>query len=132
MTATSEPANVHRVERLEIIDMAQPTETREFPRGRFDVFQVGGQAVGRATYQPGWRWSEHVGDSSGASLCQVEHLGLVISGRAAVRMADGTEQVMGPGDVFAIPPGHDSWVIGDEPYISVHLTGADTYADGER
>jgi len=119
------------MERLEIIDMAQSMETREFPRGRFDLFRVGGQVIGRASYQPGWRWSEHVGPSIGAVLCEVEHLGVVISGRAVVRMADGTEEVMGPGQLFAVPPGHDSWVLGDEPYVSLHLIGAEDYARGE-
>ena len=111
--------------------MAQSMETRAFTRGRFDLFRVGGQVIGRASYQPGWRWSEHVGPSIGAVLCEVEHLGVVISGRAVVRMADGTEEVMGPGQLFAVPPGHDSWVLGDEPYVSLHLIGAEDYARGE-
>jgi quercetin dioxygenase-like cupin family protein len=70
--------------------------------------------IGRARYEPGWRWSEHVGPITGTDLCDVEHLGMVVSGRAGVRMTDGTEFVMEPGDVFAIPAGHDSWVVGDE------------------
>jgi quercetin dioxygenase-like cupin family protein len=72
-----------------------------------------------------------VGAATGATLCDVEHLGMVVSGRAAVRMADGEEFVMEPGDLFAIPGGHDSWVVGDEPYVSVHLQGAAAYAASE-
>jgi hypothetical protein len=72
-----------------------------------------------------------VGAATGATLCDVEHLGMVVSGRAAVRMADGEEFVMGPGDLFAIPGGHDSWVVGAEPYVSVHLQGAAAYAAAE-
>jgi hypothetical protein len=113
---------------LEIRRFDQPTETRTFERGAFELLTVGGMSIGRASYEPGWRWSEHVGPLVGAELCEVEHVGMVISGRAAVRMADGRELVMGPGDVFAIPPGHDSWVVGDEPYVSLHLLGASGYA----
>ncbi len=86
--------------------------------------------IGRARYEPGWVWSTHVGAALGQSLCPVEHIGMVVSGRAAVRMQDGEEFVMEPGDVFAIPPGHDSWVVGDQPYVSVHLMGAAGYAAG--
>jgi len=106
----------------------EPDEVREFPRGRFELVNVGGMTIGRATYEPGWKWSEHVGDSP-ADRCQVEHLGLVVSGRAAV-VGEGYDEVMGPGDIFAVPPGHDSWVVGDEPYVSLHFMGADEYASG--
>jgi quercetin dioxygenase-like cupin family protein len=105
-----------------------PDEVREFENGRFELVKVGGMTIGRATYEPGWRWSEHVGPSAGTDSCQVEHVGMVVSGRAAVRMDDGTERVMEPGDLFHVPPGHDSWVVGDEPYVSLHFLGADEYA----
>jgi hypothetical protein len=104
----------------------EPDEVREFAHGRFELVHVGGMTLGRATYQPGWRWSEHVG-AGPQDRCQVEHVGVVLSGRAAVA-GDGYEDVMGPGDVFAVPPGHDSWVVGDEPYVSLHVLGADRYA----
>jgi hypothetical protein len=84
--------------------------------------------LGRATYEPGWKWSTDIGAEMGEDLCQVEHVGLVLSGRAAVKMADGTERVMGAGDFFWIPPGHDSWVVGDEAYVSLHFMGSDEYA----
>ena len=99
---------------------------RRFERGSFELVSIGGMTVGRATYEPGWRWSEHVG-SGPDDRCQVEHVGLVVSGRAAVLMDDGTEFVMGPGDLFHVPPGHDSWVVGDEPYVSLHFLGAEAY-----
>ncbi len=104
----------------------EPDEVREFPLGRFELIRIGGMTLGRATYEPGWRWSEHVGEHPD-DRCQVEHLGIVISGRAAVSGPE-YEGVMGPGDVFAVPPDHDSWVVGDEPYVSLHFLGADTYA----
>jgi quercetin dioxygenase-like cupin family protein len=105
-----------------------PTETREFERGRFELVELGGVTIGRATYEPGWRWSEHVGPTAETESCEVEHVGLVVSGRAAVLMDDGTELVLEPGDLFHVPPGHDSWVVGDEPYVSLHFVGADSYA----
>jgi quercetin dioxygenase-like cupin family protein len=112
-----------RIERLD-----SPAETRTFEKGRFELIEVGDMTIGRATYDPGWRWSEHVGPTAGTESCQVEHIGLVLSGQAAVRMDDGTERVLRPGDLFHVPPGHDSWVVGDEPYVSIHFLGADQYA----
>jgi hypothetical protein len=117
--------------KLAIKRFDRPDELREFPLRSFELVALGGATLGRASYEPGWRWSEHVGAATGATLCDVEHLGMVVSGRAAVRMADGEEFVMEPGDLFAIPGGHDSWVVGDEPYVSVHLQGAATYAASE-
>jgi quercetin dioxygenase-like cupin family protein len=117
---------------LEIRRFDAPDERRTFDNGIFELVSAGGATIGRASYEPGWRWSEHVGPSVGTNLCEVEHLGVVLSGRAAVRMADGTEFVMSPGDVFAIPPGHDSWVVGDDPYVSLHLLGASAYGAGVR
>jgi quercetin dioxygenase-like cupin family protein len=114
-----------RIERFE-----SPTEERTFEKGRFELIEIGGVTVGRATYEPGWKWSEHVGPTAGTDSCQVEHVGLVVSGQAAVRMDDGTETVMKAGDVFYVPPGHDSWVVGDEAYVSLHFLGAEVYASG--
>ena len=113
---------------LTLVNLDSPTETRAFARGRFDIYRVGPMTLGRATYEPGWKWSADVGVGSGESMCQVEHVGLVLSGRAAVLMEDGTERVLGPGDFFYVPPGHDSWVIGDEAYVSLHFMGSESYA----
>ena len=113
---------------LELINFDSPTEVRNFEKGRFEVYEVGPTTLGRATYEPGWRWSEHVGAATGEPLCQVEHVGLVLKGAAVAKMADGTEEVMRAGDFFYVPPGHDSWVVGDEPYVSLHLLGAGKYA----
>ena len=105
-----------------------PDEVRTFPRGRFEIVTLGGMTIGRATYEPGWRWSVHVGAAAGDASCMVEHVGLVVSGCVAVGMDDGTVHEMRAGDLFYIPPGHDSWVVGDEPYVSLHFLGADDYA----
>jgi quercetin dioxygenase-like cupin family protein len=105
-----------------------PDEIRTFERGKFELVQIGGMTIGRATYEPGWKWSEHVGKRLNKPSCDVEHVGIVISGRATAAMDDGRVIEMRAGDVFYIPPGHDSWVIGDEPYVSLHLMGAGDYA----
>jgi len=108
-----------------------PDEVRVFPKGRFELVRIGGMTIGRATYQPGWKWSEDVGASMAQLRCDVEHVGLVVSGCATAAMDDGTIHEMRAGDLFHIPPGppgHDSWVVGDEPYVSLHFMGADVYA----
>jgi quercetin dioxygenase-like cupin family protein len=107
---------------------ASPDERRVFPLGTFETVRLGGMTLGRATYEPGWRWSEHVAAEAGTPLCEVAHLGLVIRGRAQARMRDGEEHELAPGTLFEIPPGHDSWVVGDEPYESIHFLGAESYA----
>lgn len=114
--------------RLEIVPPATAGEVRSFPYGRFEVVRLADRVFGRAVYEPGWRWSEHVGPSEGKAWCAVAHVGVVVAGRAAVRMKDGAEVEMSAGDWFSIPPEHDSWVLGDEEYVSLHLLGAETYA----
>jgi quercetin dioxygenase-like cupin family protein len=106
----------------------QPDEIREFERGKFELVRIGGLTIGRATYQPGWKWSEHVSPLAGTPFCEVEHVGLVISGKAVAAMIGGEVSELTPGDLFYIPPAsHDSWVVGDEPYVSLHFLGADNY-----
>jgi hypothetical protein len=106
-----------------------PDETRVFEKGRFELVTLGGMTIGRASYEPGWKWSEHVGKATGATHCRVEHVGLVVSGCATAAMADGRVIEMRAGDLFYIPSDpHDSWVVGDEPYVSLHFMGASTYA----
>jgi quercetin dioxygenase-like cupin family protein len=96
----------------------EPDELREMTLGRFELISLGGRTIGRATYQPGWKWSEHV-----------EHVGLVISGTATAAFADGRVVELRAGEAFYIPPiPHDSWVVGDEPYVSLHLVNAEHYA----
>jgi quercetin dioxygenase-like cupin family protein len=108
-----------------------PDEVREWELGRFEVVHIGGMTIGRATYKPGWRWSTHVGPSSELARCPVEHLGLVLSGTATAAFDDGSVVELRAGDIFYIPPTpHDSWVIGDQPYVSLHLLGAERYATG--
>ncbi|MBV8154036.1 MAG: cupin domain-containing protein [Candidatus Eremiobacteraeota bacterium] len=105
-----------------------PDEVRTFDKGKFELVHVGGMTIGRATYEPGWKWSEDVGRAMGQTLCDVEHVGIVISGCATAAMRDGRVIEMKAGDLFYISPGHDSWVVGDQPYVSLHLLGAGQYA----
>jgi quercetin dioxygenase-like cupin family protein len=105
-----------------------PDEVRTFPKGKFELIHINGMTIGRATYEPGSKWSEHVGRATGAKSCSVEHVGMVVSGRATAAMDDGRVIEMKPGDIFYIAPGHDSWVVGGQPYVSLHLIGAADYA----
>jgi quercetin dioxygenase-like cupin family protein len=104
-------------------------EVRVLEKGRFEIVHIGGMTIGRATYEPGWKWSEHVGPTVGATRCTVEHVGLVVSGTATAAFADGRVIELRAGELFHIPAEpHDSWVVGDEPYVSLHFLGADKYA----
>jgi len=106
-----------------------PDETRVMPKGQFEIVRLGGVTIGRATYEPGWKWSEHVGPTVGATRCTVEHVGLVVSGTATAALEDGRVFELRAGELFYIPPiPHDSWVVGNEPYVSLHFLGADHYA----
>jgi len=114
--------------RIEIKRFDAADEVRTFEKGRLELVTVAGRTFGRASYEPGWKWSEHVGPSAGTKSCEVEHVVLVLSGRCAVRMDDGSERTLEPGDLAYIPPGHDSWVVGNERYVSLHFLGAADYA----
>lgn len=107
-----------------------PDETRPIPdnKGQVEIVNIAGGVVGRATFQPGWKWSEHVKPIAGTDSCQSAHLGYVVSGRTGVRMDDGFEMEFGPGDVVSIPAGHDGWTVGDEPCVILDFAGMANYA----
>jgi quercetin dioxygenase-like cupin family protein len=105
-----------------------PDETRTFERGQLDQLEIGGGRVGRLTLQPGWRWSEHVKPLAKTDFCEAPHFQYHVSGTLRVRMTDGTEFDAVPGDVTALPSGHDAWVVGDEPAVIVDWFGASNYA----
>jgi len=106
-----------------------PDETRVLAKGRFEIVTLGGVTIGRATYEPGWKWSVHVGPSVGATRCAVEHVGLVLAGTATAAFDDGRVIELKAGELFYIPPvPHDSWVVGEELYVSLHFLGAEKYA----
>jgi hypothetical protein len=109
----------------------EPDECRLFEKGKFELVRIGGLTLGRATYEPGWKWSLHVGPGLGQERCNVEHVGIVLSGCATAALENGEVIEMKAGDIFYIPPGppgHDSWVVGNEPYVSLHLLGTEHYA----
>jgi quercetin dioxygenase-like cupin family protein len=106
----------------------QPDETRPIEKGTVEVIRLDAATMMRTTFQPGWRWSECVKPLVGGESCQVNHVGYCVSGRLHVRMANGEEMDIGAGDASHIPPGHDAWVVGEEPYVGVDFSGAEEYA----
>jgi len=108
-------------------NLEEPDQTIELPLFTAKIVEVGDFTVGYVVYQPGWRWSTHVRPSVGGEWCQARHVGVVLSGRVAVLLQDGTALRFGPNDVFDIPPGHDAWVVGDEPFVQLEWTGLHTF-----
>jgi hypothetical protein len=109
-------------------DLSSPDETRAFERGLLELVEIGGGIVGRLTLEPGWRWSEHVKPIAGTELCEAPHFQYHLSGVLHVLMADGTEFDAHPGEVTALPSGHDAWVVGDQSVVVVDWHGASNYA----
>ncbi len=99
-----------------------PDEQHKPGRGIVDVVKLGEITLRRLTLQPGWRWSEDVKPTAKTDACQIPHLNVHISGRLGVKMVGGAEREYGPGDVSLIPPGHDAWVVGDEPAVIIEQT----------
>lgn len=107
----------------------QPDETRAFvDKGRLEVLTFGGGVVGRAVLEPGFRWSQHVKPIAGTERCEASHLTLIVSGRLHVVMENGEELDLQAGDVAFIPPGHDSWVVGNEPCVALDFKAAEDFA----
>ena len=101
-----------------------PDETKLTPKAKLQLVTVGGFSVGLRTLDPGWRWSVHMQQVAKTASCQVRHIGYVVSGRMGFLMDDGTEMEVGPGDVFDVHPGHDTWTVGDAPAVFVDMIGA--------
>ena len=120
-------------EGLQHKSLDRPDETRTFENGRAEVVTLGDFTAWRLVLEPGWRWSENVKPIAGTDSCQVLHTGYHVSGRLHVRMDDGTEKEVVPGVAYVIPPGHDAWVVGDEPVVSVDMSRvtAEQYAKPE-
>jgi quercetin dioxygenase-like cupin family protein len=108
-----------------------PDQLKLLGGGRFEIVKLNQLVVGRVTLPPGWRWSKAVGPIIHKKSCQAHHLEYIVSGRMQVRLDDGTELDLGPGDVAVIPPGHDNWVVGDEPCVLVDFAGMKEYASKE-
>jgi class 3 adenylate cyclase len=109
-------------------NLSRPDETREFPGIVVEQVDLGDITVGRIVLQPGWRWYTHVRPHVGGEWCEARHVGVVLSGRFAIAMRDGTNLEFGPDDVFEIPPGHDGWTVGDEPSVQIEWSGLRAFA----
>ncbi len=113
-------------------NLSTPDHKYSLEHGEMHVVTVAGVTIARAEFRPGWRWSTDVKPSTGTESCQAAHTGLVLSGRFAVRMDDGTEAEFGPGDAHVVSPGHDAWVIGDEPCVLIDVAGPQVELTGSR
>jgi uncharacterized cupin superfamily protein len=105
-----------------------PDEVRKFTNGKIELANLGDSTIGRFTLEPGWKWSQDVKQIVNTNSCRLTHTQYIISGRLRVRMDDGTEQESGPGEAMYVPPGHDAWVVGNEPVVAVDFTGMKEYA----
>ena len=130
------PHNYALMPRIQTRSLDDPDETINYPHGQNRVVRLGELVVGRDVHQPGWHWAEHVSPIVGTEWCQFTHRGIVERGQMGLRMDDGEELVIGPNTVFDIPPGHDGWVAGDEPLITLDWAGVEGWAsppvEGER
>ena len=110
-------------------NFSSPDETRQFQaKGKMQVVAFGDSTIGRGTFEPGWKWSEHVKPIAGTDSCQANHTGYVLSGRMRMKATDGKEIEVGPGDAWVAGPGHDAWVVGNEPCVMIDWTGVSKYA----
>jgi quercetin dioxygenase-like cupin family protein len=116
------------VTRLESKSHDAPDESRTPNKTRVDVVRLEGFTLGRLTFEPGWVWSECVKPVAGTDSCQVSHVGYAVTGRIRIRLNDGTEQVISAGESYTIPPGHDAWVEGNEPFVGTEVMSAEQYA----
>ena len=105
-----------------------PDERRTPPKTQVDVIRLEGFTLGRLTFQPGWRWSECIKPVVGTDSCQVSHVGYAVSGRIVIQLPDGSEQPIQAGESYTIPPGHDAWVVGDEPFVCIEVMSAEQFA----
>ncbi|HSO06573.1 MAG TPA: cupin domain-containing protein [Pelomicrobium sp.] len=116
------------MEHAELKSFAKPDDVREFPKGRLELVNVGGATIGRAVFEPGWRWSTSVQPIAQTKSCEAPHFQYHVSGVLMILMDDGTELECHPGDVSLLPSGHDAWVVGDEPAVVVDFQGMLDYA----
>jgi hypothetical protein len=116
------------VTRLEVKSHESPDEVRSPDKTRLEVVELEGHTIGRMRLQPGWRWSECIKPVVKTDSCQLSHVGYAVSGSITVRMKDGTERTVRQGESYTIPPGHDAWVAGEEPFVCIEVMSADVYA----
>ncbi len=118
--------------KYELKGLGSPDEVRKFEKGKLELVSVAGAAVGRATFEPGWKWSTTVKPIAKTNSCQAAHFGVQTSGKMTTRMDDGSEHTSKAGDVVSIPPGHDAWVVGNEPVVFIDFQGMIDYAKAKK
>jgi hypothetical protein len=118
------------MEKMEQKSFNKSDEVRTFDKGKLEIINIGGRMIGRATFQPGWRWSKSVKPFVNTKSCEAPHFQYHVSGTIRVEMDDGTEKDFKAGDVSLLGAGHDAWVIGDEPVVVVDFQGMVDYAKG--
>ena len=116
------------VSKFEVKSHDAPDETRTPSKTRVEVVRLEGFTIGRLNLEPGWRWSECIKPVAGTESCQVSHVGYAVTGRLTIRLEDGTEGTISAGQSYTIPPGHDAWVEGDEPFVAIEVMSAEQYA----
>jgi len=116
------------VTKFQVKSHDSPDEVRKPDKTRVEVVQFDGYTIGRFNFEPGWRWSQCIKPIVKTDQCQLSHVGYVVAGRIKVRMQDGTEKTISAGESYTIPPGHDAWVEGDQPFVGIEVMSADVYA----
>jgi hypothetical protein len=114
--------------KMEKKNLDNPDELRSFPKGKLELVTLAGITFGRATLEPGWKWSDSVKPIAKTKSCEAPHTQYHVSGRLVIKMDDGSEEIFGPGDVSYLPPGHDAWVVGSEPVVVIDISGMSEYA----
>ena len=114
---------------MQVASFSKPTETRTFPKGKLELVKIAGDTFGRATFEPGWKWSTSVKPLVKTESCEMPHVNFHLSGRFMIKMDDGTQNEFGPGDISVVPPGHDAWVVGSEPVVVIDISGMKHYAE---
>jgi hypothetical protein len=128
LSRTYNRGGIDMSEKMQKKNLSQPDETRTFDKGKLELATLGGVTFGRATLQPGFKWSTSVKPIAKTKSCEAPHLQYQVSGRLHVVMDDGTQAEFGPGDVALLPPGHDAWVVGNEPVVVIDISGMVNYA----
>ena len=128
LSGSADFSRLRLMSQMEKKTLSTPDEKRSFDKGQVELVTLGGVAFGRATLQPGWKWSTCVKPLVNTESCQAPHLQYHVSGRLRVRMDDGSEDEFSPGEVSLLPPGHDAWVVGNEPVVVIDISGMTNYA----
>lgn len=120
------------VANYEVRNVSASTEVRKFPLGQIELVNIGGSTIGRFSMQKGWKWSNDIKPMVKTEWCEAPHLQYVISGRLHMKMKDGSEFEVGPGDIASVSPGHDAWVVSDEPLVGIEFVGARVAVEGPK